>query len=284
MGSAKYVWVRCQRALFPSGLPSLRYALNPYQGCEHGCLYCYSPSLLKDRALAQPWGSLVRVKENLPDKLREDLRKKPKGLVGVSTVTDPYQPLEARLELTRRCLELLSAYRFPVSVQTKSPLVLRDLDLLKRGGFDVGLTLTVMDEEVSRSLEPKAPGPAERVQALENLASQGVEAWVFLGPVIPFVNDNEDSLGQIIKLASSTKSFLIYDRLRLHPGVLDSVKSFLEQVKPRLAERLPVLLSPRGAYWREVEGRIQKLCRLRNVRCEPAFSSSSLRESKLLNH
>jgi DNA repair photolyase len=237
---------------------------------------------LGDKALAQRWGSLIRVKENVAEKLQEDLRKKRRGQVGVGTVTDPYQPLEARLGLTRRCLELLSAYRFPVSIQTKSPLVLRDLDLLRQGRFDVGFTLTAVNES-ARSLEPKAPSPEARLQALESLASEGVETWIFLGPIIPFVNDDEANLSCIVKAAASTKSSLIYDRLRLHPGVLESLRVFLEEVKPSLAEQVPRLLSTRSAYWREVEGKIQKLCRWEGVRCEPAFPPRP-RESKLLNY
>ncbi len=125
--------VDCKRALGPSKLPGLDYALNPYRGCAFGCVYCYSPAVLRE---ARPLGSFVEARRNIPNALARELKSSRRGLVGIGTVTDPYQPLEGRYRLARLCLEQLLRYDFPISIQTKSPIVIRDLD-----GHDVSAIL-----------------------------------------------------------------------------------------------------------------------------------------------
>ena len=140
-------------ALSHSKLPGLDYALNPYRGCQHACVYCYAPSVIHWGQ--GKWGDLVEVKVNLPRILSKELRVKKKGIVGLGTVTDPYQPAEKKYEITRRCLELLLMHDFPVCIQTKSSLVLRDIDLLKKfTNLEVGITLTTNDDNVREKLEP----------------------------------------------------------------------------------------------------------------------------------
>ena len=165
-------------ALSPSKLPGLDYALNPYRGCEHACIYCYAPSVIHwDKG---KWGELVEVKVNLPRILSKELRIKKKGVVGLSTVTDPYHPAEKKYEITRRCLELLLMHDFPVCIQTKSSLVLRDMDLLKRfSNIEVGVTLTTLDERVREKLEPGASSVAQRLNALSELSRNGIQHMGF---------------------------------------------------------------------------------------------------------
>ena len=262
----------CQTALSASRLPSLDYSLNPYLGCEHGCIYCYSRYVFRDSNLARRWGYFVKAKRNIVERLSAELRRMPVGVVGVSTVTDPYQPFESKLELTRKCLNLLSTHRFPVSIQTKSTLVLRDLDLIRLRGFDVGLTITTMDGGLARELEPRAPSPDARVQVAEELAAAGVETWVFLGPIIPFINDGEDNLRRVVEVAKVTGSKLIYDKLNLRRWVLDSVTPFLEREIPGLVGKFPSLLKPSSSYWYRVSRMVESLCREKNIKCEPAFT------------
>ena len=151
--------VTCTTALSPSNLPGLDYALNPYRGCSIGCVYCYAPSVLREE---RPWGRFVDVKRNIPAVLAKALKRKARGMVGLGTVTDGYQPLEGRYHLTRYCLEQLVRFDFPVSVQTKSSLVLNDLDLLRRlSDAEVGVTVTTLDEAQRRHFEPFA-SPSER--------------------------------------------------------------------------------------------------------------------------
>ena len=117
--------VKCKTALSKSNLPGLDYSLNPYRGCMHNCAYCYVPNVL--RINREEWGKFVEVKINIQNVLSKEVKTKKQGIVGISTVTDPYQPIEKRNKITRFCLEQLLKYDFPISIQTKSSLVLKDI-------------------------------------------------------------------------------------------------------------------------------------------------------------
>jgi len=273
MVDMEYSYVSCKTALSLSRLPGLYYSLNPYFGCEHGCVYCYSRSVFRDRELALSWGRFVKAKSNILDVLSRELTRKPPKVVGVSTVTDPYQPYESRLQLTRRCLEMLSRHNFPVSIQTKSALVLRDLELIKPDNFDVGVTLTTMDPGLASRLEPRASRPDARANVLEEFASRGVKTWIFLGPIIPHVNDREDSISQIIEIASKTKSRLLFDKLNLRPWVLESMRPFMESEYPGVWDQLPELVGEKPDYWLSLSSLIRRVCANESVSCESAFPS-----------
>ena len=170
--------IKVKTALSPSKLPGLDYALNPYRGCAHACVYCYAPSVIHWNG---KWGELVEVKVNLPRILSKTLRTAKKGVVGLGTVTDPYQPAEEKYEITRRCLELLRLHDFPVCIMTKSALVLRDIDLLREfSNIEVGITLTLPDDRLREKLEPGASSVEERLRALRELREAGIDTWVFL--------------------------------------------------------------------------------------------------------
>jgi DNA repair photolyase len=172
--------------LSKTGIPGARWALNPYVGCAHACRYCYAEFMKKYTGHTEPWGTFVDAKVNAPEVLARELRRAGRGPVMLASVTDCYQPLEERFRLTRRCLELLLEHDFPVRVLTKSPLVLRDLDLLRKfRDIEVGLTVTTDDEAMRRLFEPGAPPIAARVDALRRLKEAGVGTYVFVGPMLP---------------------------------------------------------------------------------------------------
>jgi len=267
----EYGWVKCRGALYPSKLPELDYALNPYVGCEHGCAYCYSRALLRDDELARRWGSFVWAKRRFLDRLRADLKRKPKGVIGVGTATDPYQPLEAKLKLTEQALKLILAYKFNASIQTKSPLMLRDVETIKAGRFDVGVTVTTLNMDIAKILEPRAPPPKDRLKALEKLSEAGVETWLFYGPIIPGLNDDEETISGIVEEASRIGCCLLYyDKLNLKAGVLVSLSKALAQTFPEVVRRIPETLSNQS-YWAKVSRRIEEECRRADVKCKPAF-------------
>ena len=270
---AEYSLITCKTALSPSRLPGLDYSLNPYVGCEHGCAYCYSPSVLRDPGLAANWGKVVRAKQNIVEVLTREVKRKPRGVVGVSTVTDPYQPIEAKLELTRKCIEVLSKHDFPISIQTKSALVLRDIDLMVPGKTEVGVTITTMDRRLANLLESGASLPDARAKILEKFSSRGVVTWLFLGPIIPELNDSEESLRQVIEVAARTKSKVIYDKLNLKWLVMERLGPVLEKEKPGLAGRLPELTNDRSRWAYQLRSEIEKICSRLGVKCEAAFPS-----------
>lgn len=271
--SVEYSSFTCRTALSPSRLPGLKYSLNPYVGCEGGCVYCYSPSVFKKKRFSDDWGRFVRAKQNIAEVLTRELKQKQRGTVGLSTVTDPYQPLEARLGITRKCIELLTKHDFHVSIQTKSMLVLRDSDLIVPEKFDVGVTITTMDRGLAKLLESGASPPEMRARVLEEFSSRGVGTWLFLGPIIPGVNDSEENLREVIEIAARTNSKVIYDRLNLKRWVMERLNPVLEREKPGLAERLPSLLRDGSEFWRLVCSKVVKICRELGVECELAFPS-----------
>ena len=266
-----YTAKNCRTALSRSRLPGLDYALNPYFGCEHGCLYCYSPAVLGLKETHMKWGSFVEAKINIPEVLAREARHRRRGIVGVSTVTDPYQPIERQYELTRRCLIILKETGFKASIQTKSDLVTRDLDVILDGKFDVGITITTLDRSLAQTLEPKAPPPDRRIEALRELSSHGVETWIFLGPIIPGLTDDKENLSGILEVARETNSKLYYDKLNLREGVLDRLAPLGILSREDYPGGLLEKLKPSSTYWARLSRFIEEEARPHGVHVEPAF-------------
>jgi len=163
------------------------YCLNPYTGCQINCRYCYARLFMRRYSgHKEAWGDFVDAKINASEVLKKQLDKAKKGTVWISSVCDPYQPLEAKYELTRRCLKELLKKQFPVNIQTKSKLVLRDLDLFQEfEEMDVGFTITTDDERMTKLFEPNATPVKERLTALEKIHSLGIKTFAFVGPLLP---------------------------------------------------------------------------------------------------
>jgi DNA repair photolyase len=174
-------------------------SVNPYRGCEHGCVYCYARPTHEYLGFSSglDFESKIMVKEDAPELLRRDLASpkwKPQVLA-LSGVTDPYQPVERRLGLTRRCLEVLAEFRNPVVIVTKNQLVTRDADLLaelaRHKAAAVFVSVTSLDADLARRMEPRASTPERRLAAIGALSRQGIPAGVMVAPVIPALNDHE---------------------------------------------------------------------------------------------
>ena len=163
------------------------YCVNPYTGCQVNCRYCYASLFMRRYSgHSEPWGQFVDVKINAPEILEKQLPRAKKGTVWVSSVCDPYQPIEEKYALTRRCLEILAAARFPVNVQTKSALVLRDLDVLEKiEEIEVGMTITTADEGLAATFEPGASTVGQRIKALGTIHARGIPTFAFIGPLLP---------------------------------------------------------------------------------------------------
>jgi len=257
--------VSCRSALSPSTLPGLRYALNPYRGCAIGCLYCYAPAVIHEE---RPWGRFVDVKRNAPAALARELKRAEPGVVGIGTVTDGYQPLEARYHVTRYCLDVLLRAQFPVSIQTKSSLVLRDLERIRRfEDAEVGVTVTTMDDAARRRFEPFSSPTPRRLETLRALNGAGVRTWAFVGPILP--ETTERTLESLLEgIRDSGTRRVLYDRLRFRPGVW-------ERIAPAAGDAgiVPAYLAARDRPWvaRSVEARLGDLARDLGLAVEPAF-------------
>jgi len=172
--------------LTKTAISGFDYCINPYVGCGHGCRYCYASFMKRFTGHWEPWGEFVDVKVNAPHVLRKQLKRASHGIVALSTVTDPYQPLEKNYKLTRECLEALLENGFSVNILTRSPLCLRDLDLFKRfKEIKVGFSITTDDEDMKKIFEPHSPSINSRIRALKILRKGKVGTYAFIGPMLP---------------------------------------------------------------------------------------------------
>ena len=195
----KVIKERAKRAFSPTKIPGAKWVINQYIGCQHACRYCYAKFMCRWYDYGR-WGSWVVVRENIPDLVRG---KYVAGKVYMSSVSDPYQPIEEKLELTRKILENMSK-RVRISILTKSDLVLRDVELFKKfRSIEVGLTVNGYDELVKKDLEPYSPSIGRRIDALKKLYESGVKNYAFISPIIPKLTDIEE----IIK---DTRDFVTY--------------------------------------------------------------------------
>jgi DNA repair photolyase len=220
-------------------------SINPYRGCEHGCIYCFARPNHEYLGFSAglDFETKILVKEDAPQLLWRELES-PKWepqVIAISGVTDAYQPIERRLQLTRRCLEVLAEYRNPVVIITKNELVTRDIDLLRTlASFQAALvfvSVTSLDADLARELEPRASQPARRLAAIEELARAGVPVGTLVAPVIPGLTDHEiPSILSAVKAAGAIAAS--YVPLRLPYGVAPLFEEWLSLHRPLQKEKI----------------------------------------------
>lgn len=260
--------VECKTALSVSRLPGLSYSLNPYKGCQHNCRYCYVPNVLRiDRAR---WGCFVDVKKNISLILAKELQKKKKGMVGLSTVTDPYQPIEKKYQLTKQCLKQLNTYDFPVCIHTKSALVLRDLDILKESNHvEIFFSFSTLNNNLQHILEPNASSVKQRLQAVQSCVEQNISTTVFFGPILPFISE-EDAKQCIKSFIEHGASKIMIDSFNIKPGMNENIKKNLECDKKTLD--LFVKNNENNAInYQKIKKCIMKIGKEKNIQITDAF-------------
>lgn len=186
------------------------YVINPYIGCQHGCSYCYARFMKRVTGHREPWGDFVDVKINAAELLRVEIKKRKRGRVWVSGVCDPYQPLEAKYKLSRQCLEILARNGWPAIIQTRSPLVLRDMDIIRQGqGFEAGLSVTTADDGIRKLFEPKAPPISDRIEALDELHKAGIRTYAMIAPMLPGAEG-------LVEPLNGKVDYVLIDRMNYH--------------------------------------------------------------------
>lgn len=223
-------------------LLSPKNGMNVYRGCTHGCIYCDSRSTCYQ--MNHDFED-VAVKENAPELLNDILpRKRSKCMIGFGSMSDPYIPAEKTLELTRKCLAIIKRHHFGVSLITKSDLVLRDIDLFKEINTHskavISMTLTTADDTLCKKLEPHVAPTSKRVDALSALHDEGIKTIVWLGPILPYINDTDKNLLEILKLCrdANVSGILCYGfGLTLREGNREYYYQKLDELYPGLSKR-----------------------------------------------
>ena len=224
---AEYREEPCRAALNRVTGMDFQWSLNPYIGCAHRCTFCYVRGF--ERRAERPWdehyGASIRAKTNVAAVLREELARpswRREGVV-VGAATDPYQPAEGRYRLTRACIEALVGARNPFDLITRSPLVVRDIDVLqeasRRAAVSINLSVPTLDERVWQTTEPGTPPPRQRLRALTMLVNAGIRAGVAMAPILPGLSDRPDSLRDVVRASREAGAcFLWASPVNLRPG------------------------------------------------------------------
>lgn len=220
--------IQAKSMMSKSGIPGISWVVNPYMGCRFGCKYCYAFFVGRFRHPDEEWGGYVDVKMNALELFEKELKNKLKragtndiGEIFMSSVTDPYQGLEAKYQLTRKCLEVLvrAGYEGKVSILTKSFLVTRDIDVIKQlKNVDVGITVTSMGDPVTEYLETFAPPHKERIKALRTLHEAGIKTYAFVGPLLPHYVWREKELETLFGTLKKAGVSYIYFRTYAVPS------------------------------------------------------------------
>ncbi|MGC8953317.1 SPL family radical SAM protein [Desulfurococcus amylolyticus] len=215
-----------------------KYSLHPYTGCSHFCLYCYAASYIGRRPSTP--------KESFIERLKKDLERiSVKGIVELSTSSDPYPPIELWMGLTRRSLEILGKNGFKLLITTKSNIITRDIDILARYPSSVMITITTLNTELARILEPGAPPPEKRIEAVEKLRSKGIPVGVRIDPVIPFINDNPTEISKLVKTVKEAGALQV--TVSTYKAKWDSLRRLMNAF-PQVSEKLRELYVENGEF------------------------------------
>ena len=228
---------------------SFEQSINPYRGCEHGCIYCFARPTHAYLGMSPgaDFESRLFAKPNAAELLAKELSAPgyvPK-VIAMGTNTDPYQPIEKKMRITRAILEVLRDFRHPVGIVTKSPLILRDIDILgpmaQDGLAKVALSVTTLDRKLARLMEPRAGTPQRRLQAIKGLSEAGIPTGVMFAPVIPALNDEELEavLGAAVEMGASTAGYVL---LRLPLEIKDLFREWLDTSVPDRAKHVMSLI------------------------------------------
>lgn len=288
MARAEYVEIDCKSALNRvQGMP-FKWSLNPYVGCVHACQYCYARAyyqLAEHGSPGRDFETRILVKRNFPEVLRRELSRRSWAgeVIALGTATDPYQPAEGRFRLTRRVLEVVRAVRNPLSMVTKSPLVVRDVDILadlaQVAEVRVFFTITTVDTSLWRQVEPGTANPWNRLEVLRRLRLADIPAGVIMAPVLPGITDSPASIEAVAAAAAEHgAAFFTAAPLRLGPSVREHYLAFVARAFPDLLQRYERAyrqLQAPSAYREGLGRRIERIRRVHGLAPDASRGQSS---------
>lgn len=241
-----------------SGIPGASFVINPYTGCVHGCVYCYARFMKRFSGHTEPWGTFLDAKINAPALLQRQLENRKTPLTGeifLSSVTDPYLPAERQYQLTRRILEVLLEHQTPISILTKSDLVLRDTDLFRQfTQCSVGLSMMTVDDVLASHFEPRASLPSQRIRALKTLKASGIYTYAFISPYLPRLSNLERLFEALQGAIDEIGIEALNVRACNWTGVEQTLREFFPQLLPGYKQ-----LARDDLYWDDLEQQARSL-------------------------
>jgi DNA repair photolyase len=240
-----------------SGIPGVDFVINPYVGCAHGCKYCYARFMKKYSGHKEEWGQFVDIKINSADIIKKDLKKYKNGLISISSVTDPYQPVEKKYKLTRKILEELLTIQPTIDIITKSDLILRDIDLISQfKDSRVIISLSQIDDNIRKELEPLAPPVNKRINTIKHLHNANIKTGLFISPILPELSNWRE----LILLTKDFVNEYWFENLNLYPSIRLNIYHFLRRNKQDLIKSYNDVYYRGNMYWIEEEKKIRKFC------------------------
>ncbi len=217
--------IKCRNILIKSKISDYDFSLNPYIGCEHNCQYCYAVFMRRFTGHNERWGEFVDVKINSREVLLKQITTIKKAKINIGTACDPYQPIEKKYEITRNCLKLLSESENMISILTKSDLVLRDIDILRKTkNIEVGFSITVFNYDIQKIFEPKASISINRFNAIKKLNKENIKTWLFVAPIIPGFTEQYPNLINLFQYSQSSGiRYILFDSLNPYPSVFSNL-------------------------------------------------------------
>ena len=278
--------INCKIALSKSGIYGIDYSINPYLGCEHNCAYCFARYMKKFSSLNKDWGEFVEVKKNITEILEKEIRALESGSILISSVTDPYQPTEERYKLTRKILEKFAEFsenkiRFPqifgkssrkyfekfkITILTKSSLVTRDIDIIKRitelgEDIEVGFSICMLNEDVKKIIEPKSSSIEERINSLKEIKRNGIKTFAMIAPILPIITEND--LENLLKeMKNSNVDYVLIDKLNIKACNWKPLRNSLEIIDKTLVDKYEKIIFSREyeRYFQKIKQMILDLC------------------------
>jgi len=270
----KIIQKEVKQIITKSNLPDADFVINPYIGCQHSCIYCYADFMKRFTGhSSEKWGDFVDVKINGHETIKNKKFNNSSILLG--SVTDPYQAIEAKYKMTQQILGKLVSIQPNLEILTKSKLILRDIDLLKKfNNLRIGISLNTMDDNISKYLEPHASPATSRINTLRELHNAGLKTYLFISPIFPEITDFK-------ALIESTHSFVdkfLFENLNIRANNRSAIYTFIKKNNPNLIE-LYNELKPGCNYWENLKIQILDYCNSRALKYQIYFNHAEERKN-----
>jgi DNA repair photolyase len=260
--------INAKSIISKTGIPTADYVINPYVGCTHSCIFCYAKFMKRFTGHKEDWGEFIDIKINAPDLIPGEGSKYKGKYVLLSSVTDPYLPLERKYKLTRRIIQKLIPLEPILGILTKSDLVLRDLDLIKQfRDSEIGFSFSTLDEDLRCKLEPLASPLSKRINALKEVHKSGIKTYVFISPLFPVLTDWK----AIIQETKDYSDYYMFENLNIVGSVWGPLKQWLEKNYPPLVAEYKEIYFKDSPYWDSVQAEILNYCEKEKLTCKMHF-------------